>query len=582
MFKVRLKSNLLSAKTFFYAGLGLLFSCATYQAKDGTSIDEMSAKLQQARLVNQKIDDKKGFDSARLGKVLMPGLQLDSATTLPFNRQFDVAVKDVPAKAFFLGLTKDTPINIIVSPEVKGKISLNLKRVTIPQVLQSIESLYGYTARKTSSGYEILPNKIESKIYMVNYLELERKGRSNMTISSGQVSSQSQNQSTTSSSGGSSTSNSASVSNTIGDVETKSTINFWKQLQLTLENIIGKENGRAVTVNPVAGVVVVRAYPKELKQVELYLDAVQNSMDRQVILEAKILEVILNNEYQMGIDWKIFGARLNALNTFPRAQIDQSEFPPAFQVNVKWDPESFTTTMQALETQGNIQVLSSPRVSTMNNQKAAIKVGNDQYFVTNVSSSQTQTTGGAVTPTQDVELTPFFSGITLDVTPQIDGQGDITLHIHPSVSEVRSQQKEIDLGENGTLTLPLANSTIRESDTIVHAKNGQVVVIGGLMENHTKEGIAGFPPVANIPYLGTLFRGTRQNSRKSELVILLRPVIVSRGTMTEKVKGEVDRFRSLRQGFHVGSRPDIYGTEGEKPLSLGPKAGINGISPSIG
>jgi MSHA biogenesis protein MshL len=212
----------------------------------------------------------------------------------------------------------------------------------------------------------------------------------------------------------------------------------------------------------------------------------------------------------------------------------------------------------------------------MNNQKAAIKVGNDEFYVTNVSTSQTANAAGSVTPTQDVELTPFFSGITLDVTPQIDAQGDIILHIHPSISQVKDQQKQIDLGSNGTLTLPLANSTIRESDTIVHAKNGQVVVIGGLMENHTQEGIAGFPPVANIPYLGALFRGTRQNSRKSELVILLRPMVVKRGTMTDKVKSEISRMRSLKRGFHVGSRPDIYGTEGEQPIKIGPKAGILG------
>ncbi len=554
----------------------ILNACSTYQPTNGTSIDTMNTKLQQARVINEQIDDHKGYDKRLLRQALMPTYRFAEGKTLPFGRRFDVSVKGVPAKTFFLGLVKGTPINMMVSPDVDGTINLNLKKVTIPQVMEAVENLYGYSYRKTGTGYEVLPNKIESKIYMVNYLELQRKGRSNMTINSGQVSSQSQSQQTTTSATGSSTENTNNVSSTIGDVETKSSIDFWKQLKLTLDNIVGKEDGRSVTVNPVAGVVVVRAYPKELKQVEMYLDAVQNSMDRQVILEAKILEVILNNEYQMGIDWKIFGANLNALNTFPRANIATSEFPPAFQVNISWNPESFTTTMQALETQGNIQVLSSPRVATMNNQKAAIKVGNDEFYVTNVSTSQTANAAGSVTPTQDVELTPFFSGITLDVTPQIDAQGDIILHIHPSISQVKDQQKQIDLGSNGTLTLPLANSTIRESDTIVHAKNGQVVVIGGLMENHTQEGIAGFPPVANIPYLGALFRGTRQNSRKSELVILLRPMVVKRGTMTDKVKSEISRMRSLKRGFHVGSRPDIYGTEGEQPIKIGPKAGILG------
>jgi MSHA biogenesis protein MshL len=213
----------------------------------------------------------------------------------------------------------------------------------------------------------------------------------------------------------------------------------------------------------------------------------------------------------------------------------------------------------------------------MNNQQAAIKVGTDEFFVTNVSQNQNVVTNSLVTqPTLNVNLTPFFSGITLDVTPQIDANGQVTLHIHPSVSLVKDQRKSIDLGnQGGVLNLPLANSTIRESDTIVHAKNGQVVVIGGLMQDTTTEGIGQVPWFGNIPFLGTLVRATKQTSQKSELVILLRPTIVNGKRTNHDLTVTARRIFSLKRGFHIGGRPDIYGTQGEVPIMLGPKSNEN-------
>ena len=304
-----------------------------------------------------------------------------------------------------------------------------------------------------------------------------------------------------------------------------------------------------------------------------YLDTVQGNMNRQVVLEAKILEVVLNNHYQFGIDWKILGADLNALDEkrqpFPGTNIDNTLFPIAFTALIKWHPETFTSKIRALETQGNVQLLSSPRISTLNNQKAVIKVGTDEFFVTGVSTSET-ISGSTTTPTQDVQLTPFFSGITLDVTPQISANDEIILHIHPSISKVRDQQKAFEVAGKDT-KLPLALSTIRETDTIVHAHSGQVIVIGGLMQDETREDIAGLPWFANVPFLGTLFRNTKQISKKSELVILLRPIVMhSSRDWNGELKHHQARLKSLERGFHVGNRPDLYGTEAEKPIQYFP------------
>ena len=570
----------------------MLSACKTTQPVDGTAIDEMTVALHQGIDSNKTLhkEEESNKNSREIANALLPNIKMNRKAN-NLNRRFNIAVKDVPARTFYMGLVADTPINLVVSPEVKGNVSLSLKQVTVEQVLQAMENIYGFSYNPIPGGYEVLPYVLKTKVYPVNYLDLERKARSRMRLNSGEVSQNRGNQGGGANGGGVGGGGlggglgggiggnggvGANLETIVGEVETKSSIDFWKQLKESLETVIGTDGGRSITTNPIAGVVVVRAYPKEQKEIERYLDLVQNSMERQVILEAKILEVSLFDQFQMGIDWKIFGAELNGINSFPQTDINLDTFPDAFSANIKWNPQDFTTTIRALGTQGNVQVLSSPRVSTTNNQMAAIKVGQDEFFVTNVASTQNVGTvgGGVANPTQNIDLTPFFSGITLDVTPQIDSQENITLHIHPTISLVKDQRKKIDLGNQvGIIELPLAQSTIRESDTIVHAKNNQVVVLGGLMQNTTDEDIAQLPFFGDIPFLGTIFRATKQRSNKTELVILLKPSILKPKSINQQLIDSTQRIAGAKRGFHFGGRPDIFGTEAEVPVTFGPTSG---------
>jgi MSHA biogenesis protein MshL len=181
---------------------------------------------------------------------------------------------------------------------------------------------------------------------------------------------------------------------------------------------------------------------------------------------------------------------------------------------------NFAALLNFLESQGNVHVLSSPRIATLNNQQAVLKVGTDDFFVTNVST--TTTTGGiGATSTPNVTLQPFFSGIALDVTPSIDDNGEIILHVHPSVSQVSTVTRTVDLGANGTISLPLASSSISETDSIVRARDGQIVAIGGLMRQASSNDNSGLPGLPK-----SVFGQTNQNNEKRELVILLKPTIV--------------------------------------------------------
>jgi MSHA biogenesis protein MshL len=315
-----------------------------------------------------------------------------------------------------------------------------------------------------------------------------------------------------------------------------------------------------VVVSPQSGLIIIRGYPSELRMAENYLSSAELIMQRQVILEAKIIEVELKDGYQQGINWADLSNSGNTLagqtgggtllqdgvssiagntgnldpgNFSQLAGNAVSAFGGMFTLAVK--SGNFAAFFEFLQTQGNMQVLSSPRVSTVNNQKAVIKVGSDEFFVTDVSS--TTTSGVATTTTPNVTLTPFFSGISLDVTPQIDDKGKIILHIHPTISNVVDQEKTIAVGAD-VLSLPLAFSQVRESDSIVSARNGEIVIIGGLMTEKLVEKEAGTPILSSIPLLGNLFKHTSQEKVKSELVILLKPIVIDNQNSWSKAIGE--------------------------------------------
>ncbi|MEG1325170.1 MAG: pilus (MSHA type) biogenesis protein MshL, partial [Janthinobacterium sp.] len=319
------------------------------------------------------------------------------------------------------------------------------------------------------------------------------------------------------------------------------------------------EGGRQVVLSPQSGVIVIRAMPEELRNVDMYLKATQLSVDRQVILEAKILEVELNDNTQTGINWASFasiksghtnristgfiqpggtlaplpfnggqppnmtnGSGLTASSGFglsSAATSAGSMFGLAFQT------ANFAAMISFLESQGSVHVLSSPRIATMNNQKAVLKIGTDEFYVTGVSTT-TNTTASGATTSPNVTLQPFFSGVVLDVTPQIDADGNIILHVHPSVSQVSTISKEIDLGSAGSLKLPLAASSTSEMDSMVRSQDGRIVAIGGLMRQATTSDRSQVPGAGDIPVLGALFRNTGQVIQKRELVVLIKPTIV--------------------------------------------------------
>ncbi len=530
-----------------------------------------------------------------VNNALLPSISSYVKPARQAQERFDVTASNVPAKEFFMGLVSGTNHNMLVNPNIGGNISIELKNVTIRETLEAIKDMYGYDYLKTSYGYEIFQPQIATKLFHINYLDVQRTGNSYTQLTTGQIS----NVIGPNGSGGAAgangtagggmtqgnnnTGNQQSGTGTISTIETKTEMKFWKDIEKAINSMVAQNPEHNVSVNAQSGVVSVRAYPAELKNIERYINSLQTSLNRQVILEAKILEVQLDDTFQSGIDWSVLGnpAKINPAtgmidNTAGVGQasnqllganspIAMDTFTGFFAIKINGN---FKALIKLLEGQGNVQVLSSPHISTVNNQKAVIKVGSDEFFVTAVSTTNS-VVGNNTLPSQSVTLTPFFSGITLDVTPEISSESTVVLHIHPSVSLVTQQDKTIQLGQtapgtNNTLQLPLARSTIRESDNIVRAKNGQIIVIGGLMTNNTNEIVVGTPGLSKLPFVGSLFRRTSQVSTKSELVILLRPMVATNKNIVNSLENEKREFKILKRPFHAGGLPHIFGNEAER------------------
>lgn len=497
-------------------------------------------------------------------------------TRAPRTRRFDIAANGVAANGFFNALANQHGVSIATHPDVSGTISLNLRQATLADTMTAISQLYGYGIEHKNGVYQVYPNGVRTRTFNVNYLMLSRQGQSQTAISGS-------NLSNTDSEG----SSSSSSTNDATRISTESTNDFWVDLESALSRLIGSKDDRVVVTNPQAGLVSVRANPSELALVDDFLSQAERQLKRQVILEARIVEVELNDGYEQGIDWQNL-SRGTSTDSTPSANASSNAdyLNPisaltnlggsflAFTDNLyTFTDGNFSAVLRLLSTQGEVNTLSNPRVTTSNNQKAVIKVGTDEYFVTNFTLETTTSSNGNTQQSPDIELKPFFSGISLDVTPQISEDNNVLLHIHPTVSEVTDGEKRIDFGD-GEVVLPLARSTVRESDTIVEARSGEMIIIGGLMQEKQREMSSGVPVLSRIPVLGNLFKNRSVSTLKSELVIMLRPVVVAENTWTD----ELQRSRDLLEKWYPESEPVRGVDRGEVNFSE-PTRGIDNNQP---
>ena len=519
--------------------------------------------------------------------------------------------------------TAATPLVVATGPSRSTEtLTVKLKDVTVFEALDAIRELYGYEYTVDGTRIYVQPPELKTSLYQVNYVLGQRRGVSDMQViggassgSSGSSTGSTSGTSGTSTTGGSFSSIQASALSSIsksdvwGEMEdalrtvlgcqigknqarvgggssgagnaSRADVSFVGDTQTAehMRGVDGCSDGRAMTVNQMSGTILVRGMPKELRLIESMLRSMQINIERQVIIEAKIIDVELNTGAQQGINWAAFsqgwhraslGANtgvidgtkgdtagsINAGTSLGNLLVSpaiSAVIPNAFSASmgIALQFTNFSALVNFLETQGQVHVLSSPRIATLNNQKAVLKVGNEESFVTNASGgSIVPGTGGSATTTTNPTITyqPFFSGISLDVTPQIDADDKITLHVHSMVNSISVKEKLAIIGTtgNGDRTLPFAVNSISETDSVVKTKDGQVIVIGGLMTQSGTDNRGSVPGIGEIPAVGALFTKGGQESKKRELVILLKPTVVKGdNTWSNEISATMGRMETL-------------------------------------
>lgn len=470
-------------------------------------------------------------------------------------KRFTLAVKGLTADSVYQAIGEHAGLNVIVAPDIKDSITINLKNVTPVEAMEALRDVYGYEFEMGPGRVFISKPRLTSKTFQLDYLVGSRAGRSEVKVSASGVGDAGPSGQSTPAGGG----QQAPRENQEGSkVTTTIQTDFWRTIESVLKSILGSKDGQLIVINPQSGLVYAKAYPAQLREIDEYLERTQLKISRQVVLEAKIIQVTLSEGSQGGINWAAFdpmgnhgwsvggnsasiAARGGSLLGQQAAGGGSSQVPlggvsgllnaasglAGGGLGVAFTGTSFAALMNFLKSQGEARVLSAPRVATLNNQKAILKVGTDEYFVTNVSSTSVSN-GASSSTSPSINVQPFFSGIALDVTPQIDDQGYVTLHVHPSVSDVSEKSKVVNLGGMGIFTLPLASSNINESDTVVRLLDGDIVAIGGLMSTSLQKDGGRVPLAGDVPLFGELFKQHRDSYKKTELVILIKPTVINK------------------------------------------------------
>jgi len=588
-----------------------------YPTPDLSTQDRISRELAQAASNKSTGVTGNAMPPAVLNELLLPSINslVSKAPSRATEQRFDLVVNDAPIAQVLSGLVAGTEYSILLKPVshqpvfasgggtpptevLETRVTLNLKNITMFQALDALRDVYGYDYTVDKQRILVQPAQLQTQLYYVNYILGQRRGVSDLQVIGG--ASVGHSSSSTMSSGSSTSTTSSYASVQASGLSTTVKSDIWGEAEDALRTVLGCNipkalansavprttsaasvqgnasradvthpgdaplgerlrgsdgcaEGRALSINQMSGTILARGMPSELRTVEKLLKSMQLSISRQVIIESKIIDVVLNKDSQQGINWGSFpdgvhrfsvGASTSGIGVNQAGQFGGAVTATSLQTllgknqapanalssasGIAVQTRNFSALINFLESQGRVHVLSSPRIATLNNQKAVIKVGSEEPFVTSITGGSTTVPSAgsqAVSVPPTLAYQPFFSGISLDVTPQIDAEDNITLHVHSMVNSVVEKSKLALLDASAEM-VPFAVNTMNETDSVVKAKDGQVIVIGGLMTETNSDVRSGVPGARDIPGVGAFFNWGAQTSVKRELVILLKSTVV--------------------------------------------------------
>ena len=462
----------------------------------------------------------------------------------PDLETYTVVVHDVPIRELLFSMARDAKLNLDIDNDIQGSVTMNAIDQTLPKILDRI-------SQQTNVRYQLVDDtlRVEAdapylKTYSIGYLNIARLSTGSVEVSS-EISSTGTADVEGSESGGGGGKSGNDSSST---VQNSSNNRFWRSLTLNISSIIGEavkagsseniDTSDKIIVNRESGMIAVKATAKQHEQIKGFIDQVLDSVQRQVLIEATIAEVRLSDRYQAGIDWTLVTSDPNTAATqdLLGGNLGQTPFF-SFNIAETVNGNPLNITLKALETFGDVKVLSSPKVMAINNQSALLKVvDNEVYFTTDVEAvpgSVNQNSTVAI----DTNVNTVPVGLVMAVTPFIDQNEVVTLNVRPTISRIISFVADPNpaLADAGVVSeIPVIQ--VREIESVLKIENGDTAVIGGLMQDQIDKSTTGVPILSSIPILGSLFRYQDDTYVKSELVIFIRPVVTKDASLTGDFK----------------------------------------------
>ncbi len=438
------------------------------------------------------------------------------------DETYSVAVHDLPVTQLLLAIGRDARLNLDLHPGLEGRVTLNAIDQPLDRLLARIAQLAPIRYTLAGDHLSVRPDTPFLRSYVLDYVNLSRSMRGTVATST---------QIATGASSGANGPNGAG-NTSVTQIETRSTNDFWEVLQSNIRAILSDPAGGAspckadsaicpdIMLNPGSGIVMVRATARQHEQLSAFLGDVQAAARRQVLIEATIVEVTLADGYRQGIDWTRLG--LPGWHVAPRGSNDGAA---AGSPTLSYLSGSFDIKVELLETFGTVKVLSSPRLSVLNNQTAMLKVVEEYvYFLVDASTteygdSEREKITATTTP-QSVSV-----GMVMSVTPQISAGGEITLNIRPTISGIAGFKDDPNPSlRNIPNRVPQIRT--REIESMLRLRSGQIAVLGGLMEDRVDHDTGRIPLLGDVPLLGELFTRRDNTARRTELLIFLRPLLI--------------------------------------------------------
>jgi MSHA biogenesis protein MshL len=449
---------------------------------------------------------------------------------VPDQKLYSFTANGLDLKAALALFAQANELNIVPDSDVSGPVTLDLRNLPLSAVMRALLEASDYIW--TEEGGLIRVRATETRNFALNYLQLQRRGigHNSATLAAGTSGG---GTSVLGAGGGAGVAGSVGAGNAAGgaggstvNLTAENSIDFWKELHEDIDRLLTSRGRETLAINPTAGIIQVTDRPSALKRVERYLDSLRNTVHRQVDIEARLYDVTLNDQFQFGIDWAqvvktsggAFGLAGAPIVAAPVGGFDLS--PDTFTMT--FNNANTSVIVRALQEQGEVKVISKPRIRTLNNQTALIKVGTEMPFFQNQSTivpGGGTTSGTSAVIEQDV-VTTVTVGTILAITPQVAEDDWITLDVSPVLTSLL----ETKLSPNRSTTAPVLD--IKQASTLIRVPNGATIVMGGLIQTESAKHRRKIPGLGDIPWLGRLFQGDFDARRKKELIMFITPQVV--------------------------------------------------------